>query len=200
MIAEDDYLIACPDLLLRSEDEFYQLITQNIRRQVKLIAFNLKREDLREIVIVPDFEWGGEGCLGCDVGSGMVHWIPKKTTSSKSQEQMIPQIPAPTVIPTEPAQLQSQSQTQTQTGSPSKEKVVSVNVPSSRPVIDNLGGIIPVPNVSTLPTAAAPPISQYIHNHPQQIHEKPSTPIPVVDDIPLPKFTVPSDIINQNQN
>ncbi len=163
---------------------------------MKLIAFNLKREDLREIVIVPDFEWGGEGCLGCDVGSGMIHWIPKKTAipkSPKSQEQTIPQIPAPTVTPTEPARLQSQSQT----GSPSKEQVVSVNVPSSRPVIDNLGGI-PASNASTLPTAAAPPISQYIHSHPQQIHEKPSTPIPVVDDIPLPKFTVPSDIISQN--
>ena len=60
----------------------------------QLISSSDNRSNYRsEIVIVPDFEWGGEGCLGCDVGSGMVHWIPKKgQVTQQSQNLKIPEI------------------------------------------------------------------------------------------------------------
>lgn len=77
-------MIASPDILIKTEGEFYELITQNILRQVKLIIFSSKTQDLRELTIVPDFAWGGEGCLGCDVGSGMIHWVPKMESVTKA--------------------------------------------------------------------------------------------------------------------
>lgn len=238
LIAEDDYVIASPDLLLRSEDEFYQLITQNTRRQVKLVVFSAKTEELREIVIVPDFDWGGEGCLGCDVGSGMIHWIPKKAVTLNAEKQqgqvqgqvqkqdlpVPPSLQGPsahqtTTTPT-PAianpqyqqPLPSQYQQPLFGGSPAKASQipqVNVSVPSARPVV-NLSSEQSQQQTSSVtqaifpesfpaPTLAPPPMSTYHHQphnqpHPQQTYNQPST---VIDDIPMPNFTVPSDIINQ---
>jgi hypothetical protein len=237
LISEEDYVIASPDLLLRSEDEFYQLITQNTRRQVKLIVFNGKKEELREITIVPDFEWGGEGCLGCDVGSGMVHWIPKKvphnTVTSLPVQQPMPQLQTQAEQPlqsppqghvTSPLTLQasllqaqyqqlSSSQPSSMTESPAKAPQVpqvNVSVPSARPVV-NLSSDLSqqqqlhqsvsqaiFPESAPSPTLAPPPMTKY-HHHPHSQHHQmqSNSPAPVIDDIPMPNFSVPSDIINQ---
>lgn len=159
---------------------------------------------MREIVIVPDFEWGGEGCLGCDVGSGMIHWIPKKSASSLKTSDLVQtiQVPEEPVTPVSILQAQyQQPQPQSQVESPSRDQVVNVNIPSSRPVFNNLNAAESAPVVAPHPTTSAPPITQFIHNHlPQPVQEmtKSSTPVPIIDDIPMPKFTVPSDIIHQN--
>lgn len=56
-----DWIIGSVDLALHSEDDFYQLLIQNKKRPVKLIVFNLDSNACREVVVVPDFEWGGDG-------------------------------------------------------------------------------------------------------------------------------------------
>lgn len=208
---------------------------------MKLIVFNAKREELREILIVPDFEWGGEGCLGCDVGSGMVHWIPKKgaapSVSSPVNQHPMPQSPQSPQQPqvqqvtsplTPPLQAQFQqmlaSQPSSITESPAKAQQVpqvnvNVNVPSARPVV-NLSsdssqqqqqmqqGVSQAifPESVPAPALAPPPMTSY-HHHPHsqqhQQHQQPAhpqttnSPAPVIDDIPMPNFSVPSDIINQ---
>lgn len=207
-----------------------------------MIVFNGKTEELREIVIVPDFEWGGEGCLGCDVGSGMVHWIPKKAANNnlksnytspalnsfQSQTQQ-PQVTSPltAALPdvyqytTAPqasllqAQYQQQqslsSQPASMTGSPSKSTQVpqvNVSLPSARPVV-NLSsdpshkqlqyGVSQAvfPESVPAPALAPPPMATYHHQpHSQQQHQQQNN-TPVIDDIPMPNFSVPSDIINQ---
>lgn len=209
MIASDDYVIASPDLLLRSEDEFYQLITQNTRRPVKLIVFNARNEDLREIEIVPNFEWGGEGCMGCDVGSGMVHWIPKKFNDKPVIGTIQTSAPPMTSSSPVPPQPQPQSSAPSLQDSPSKAPpVVNVNIPASRPVVDFL---VPAPDTTSAPvmtTAMPPPMTQFYHqphssqvNQQQQQQKQTSHPqfLNAIDDedIPLPNFTVPSDIVHQ---
>ena len=192
---------------------------------------------MREIEIVPDFEWGGEGCMGCDVGSGMVHWIPKKSHDQKSiidsfndnvASAPTNASPIPSVSPIPQSQpVQSQSLLQAQLNSqPSSTSMqgsladippsVSVNVPSSRPVIDNLSGGLSNP-ANANPTASIstyvppPPMTQF-HHQPHsaqvhQVHQQAQTHQQVSqsqfnvqnmdDDIPMPNFTVPSDIIHQ---
>lgn len=239
MIAEEDYLIASPDLLLNSQDDFYQLVTQNIRRKIELIVFNCKRvngEELREIEIVPDFEWGGEGCLGCDVGSGMVHWIPKmavgedvdfsldvgvdvsvgvgaggsaQVSHSQAQAQAQAQTsksPTPSQSPVQASKSSSPAPlSYTQSSHPQSAALmpqVSVSVPSARPVVNLFD---PINTYSTVtqsifpetvpsPTLAPPPIASSYINHPH--HQKEQKPVES-DDIPMPNFSVPSDIINQ---
>lgn len=111
-----DYIVGSPDFVIRSESDFYELITQNTKKAVKLIVFGLAENAIRQVEIVPDFEWGGEGCLGCDVGAGMLHWIPsdlenkpveiKPTESAPSPIPAIPQQVPPTQIvqPSQPIQ------------------------------------------------------------------------------------------------
>lgn len=185
--------------------------------------------------------------MGCDVGSGMIHWIPKKSIIiSENTEQNKPvntssllgnvnitdttigpsiadaqnvQVTS-SVAPIQPvsssqfihpvsllqSQYQSipqpQSQTQSLSRSPSEAPpVVNVNVPSSRPVIDNLDAPSVVPTTLT-PTSSAPPMAQYF-NHPHNqvppiTQPQGLSPVVPIDDMPLPNFKVPSDIVNQN--
>ena len=202
------------------------MITQNTRRQVKLIVFNCKSDAIREIEIVPDFEWGGDGCMGCDVGSGMVHWIPQEENNLSESKIEITNIKTDTNITTNTANttstlppvspvaqpqslLQAQynnSQPQAQVhppkDSPSKAPpVVSVNVPSSRPVIDNLSGTSNTSvdiDPSVITTAPPPPMTQF-HHHPHgaQSNLNQFNHLNMDEDIPMPNFTVPSEIIHQ---
>ena len=48
----------------------------NQKRPVPLLVFNLESDAVREAQVIPDFDWGGEGCLGCNVASGALHRIP----------------------------------------------------------------------------------------------------------------------------
>lgn len=57
----------------------------NQRRPVRLLVFNLDQETVREVNVTPDFEWGGQGCLGCDVASGALHRIPPPSHTSDGQ-------------------------------------------------------------------------------------------------------------------
>ena len=47
-------------------------------RPVRLYVYNVRTESMREVMITPDTNWGGEGCLGCGVGSGYLHQLPQR--------------------------------------------------------------------------------------------------------------------------
>ena len=56
-----DWIIGSVDLALQCEDDFYQLLIHNKKRPVKLVVFNMDSNECREVAVVPDFEWGGDG-------------------------------------------------------------------------------------------------------------------------------------------
>lgn len=62
----------------------------NQKRNVRLLVFNIDSESVREVIVVPDFDWGGEGCLGCDVASGALHRIPLPLNSSSGTPLEVP--------------------------------------------------------------------------------------------------------------
>lgn len=47
------------------------------RLRTEPISFTALLSTLREVVLVPNRQWGGEGLLGCGVGYGLLHRIPK---------------------------------------------------------------------------------------------------------------------------
>jgi len=55
---------------MRGEGDLYDLIEDYIGDPLPLHVYNVDRNQVREVVIVPSEEWGGEGLLGCDVGYG----------------------------------------------------------------------------------------------------------------------------------
>lgn len=40
------------------------------------------------MIIVPNHDWGGNGSLGCDVGYGLLHRIPRKSASTRPSEDV----------------------------------------------------------------------------------------------------------------
>ncbi|KAJ2959560.1 hypothetical protein NQZ79_g5024 [Umbelopsis isabellina] len=85
VIPHTDYIIGSPHMTLRSEDDFYSLVEDSLGKPLRLYLYNTEWDSCREVIIIPNHEWGGQGSLGCDVGYGLLHRIPRrqpKVTSS----------------------------------------------------------------------------------------------------------------------
>lgn len=50
---------------------------QHVDRPLRLFVYNADYDVTREAILVPNRSWGGEGLLGCGVGYGLLHRIPK---------------------------------------------------------------------------------------------------------------------------
>lgn len=68
---------------------------------MRLLVFNIESDSVREAIVIPDFQWGGDGCLGCDVASGALHRIPS-TASEAAPPAATIQDPAPAPAPVQP--------------------------------------------------------------------------------------------------
>jgi hypothetical protein len=53
------------------------LVEAHEGRPLRLYVYNADYDHTREVIIVPNREWGGEGLLGCGVGFGLLHRIPR---------------------------------------------------------------------------------------------------------------------------
>ncbi|EPQ28646.1 uncharacterized protein PFL1_03949 [Pseudozyma flocculosa PF-1] len=72
-----DFVIGWTGGTLKSEGDFYELVEAHVDRALRLYVYNSDYDHTREVIIVPNREWGGEGLLGCGVGYGLLHRIPK---------------------------------------------------------------------------------------------------------------------------
>ncbi|XP_012275097.1 Golgi reassembly-stacking protein 2 isoform X2 [Orussus abietinus] len=70
-----DYIIGADSILHESEDLF-TLIEAHESRPLKLYVYNINEDSCREVTIIPNNTWGGEGSLGCGIGYGYLHRIP----------------------------------------------------------------------------------------------------------------------------
>ncbi|KAF9410689.1 Golgi reassembly-stacking protein 2 [Podila epigama] len=78
LCAHMDYVIGTPYGIMRGEGDLYDLVEDNIGEPLRLHVYNTQTDHVREIVIVPHEGWGGEGLLGCDVGYGYLHRLPRE--------------------------------------------------------------------------------------------------------------------------
>lgn len=53
----------------------------------QLYVYNVDSDGVREVTLTPNSAWGGEGCLGCDIGYGYLHRIPVSVDRSKPTEE-----------------------------------------------------------------------------------------------------------------
>lgn len=70
-----DYIIGADSVLHESEDLF-TLIEAHESRTLNLYVYNTEDDSCREVTIIPNHTWGGEGSLGCGIGYGYLHRIP----------------------------------------------------------------------------------------------------------------------------
>lgn len=72
-----DYIIGYSNGVLRGEGDFYDVVEASVDRPLRLYVYNADYDITREAVLIPNREWGGEGLLGCGVGYGLLHRIPR---------------------------------------------------------------------------------------------------------------------------
>jgi len=61
---------------LSAENDFYDLVEAHIDKPLRVYVYSYDFDNLREVVLVPNRQWGGEGLLGCVFGFGLIHRIP----------------------------------------------------------------------------------------------------------------------------
>ncbi|CAL2041064.1 unnamed protein product [Caenorhabditis brenneri] len=133
LIADTDYILGA-ESVLHQADDLIALVQANEGKPLKLYVYNVDTDVVREVSLTPNSAWGGEGCLGCDIGYGYLHRIPVSVDRSKN----IPQLPP------------SASQTRLPIGNPLVDKVAS-----KPPAAANFPD--PSQFSSSVPLPAAPP-------------------------------------------
>ncbi|TIA68700.1 hypothetical protein E3P91_03964 [Wallemia ichthyophaga] len=78
LVPYGDWVIGWPGGVLRQENDFYDLVEMHTDKPLRLYVYSFDFDTLREVVLVPNRQWGGEGLLGCGVGFGLLHQIPVK--------------------------------------------------------------------------------------------------------------------------
>ncbi|GAA6056232.1 hypothetical protein JCM3770_002099 [Rhodotorula araucariae] len=72
-----DWIIGYAGGVLRGEGDFYDVVEAHVDKPLRLFVYNADYDVTREAILVPNRTWGGEGLLGCGVGYGLLHRIPK---------------------------------------------------------------------------------------------------------------------------
>ncbi|KAJ1929143.1 hypothetical protein IWQ60_001247 [Tieghemiomyces parasiticus] len=75
--AHQDYIVGTPEAAFHNEMDFSYMVAHHVGRPLKLLVYNSKLNTCRQVSITPSRDWGGEGLLGCDIGFGYLHRIPK---------------------------------------------------------------------------------------------------------------------------
>ncbi|VDK65142.1 unnamed protein product [Onchocerca ochengi] len=70
-----DYILGAESVLNQADDLIAHL-QANEGKPIKLYVYNTESDSVREVSLTPNSAWGGEGCLGCDIGYGYLHRIP----------------------------------------------------------------------------------------------------------------------------
>ncbi|KAI9319513.1 GRASP55/65 PDZ-like domain-containing protein [Dichotomocladium elegans] len=86
IIPQTDYIIGSPHTVLAAEDDFYNLVEDHLGKPLSLYLYNTEWDSCRQVIIVPNHDWGGTGSLGCDIGYGLLHRIPRKTASARPSQ------------------------------------------------------------------------------------------------------------------
>ncbi|KAI9342056.1 GRASP55/65 PDZ-like domain-containing protein [Zopfochytrium polystomum] len=71
------------NLTLPSRDSLFDLIESRLGASVKLVVYNSVLDCFREVVLNPSREWGGRGSIGCDIGYGPHHRIPRRAPADR---------------------------------------------------------------------------------------------------------------------
>ncbi|KAJ1569971.1 hypothetical protein HK096_007930 [Nowakowskiella sp. JEL0078] len=177
--AYTDYIIGTPHTILHEKDDLYTLIEKHVGSPLQLFVYNTEWDNVREVLIVPSHGWGGNGCLGCDIGYGYLHRIPSAKqnppTEANSEVNIAAQLPQqPYTVPAVKLPIASPPS--------SFEPTISENLVTSPPI----SSISPLPN-SNLESAnpyrsqrvphkrggpgTVPQKTNLIFSHDDQLHE-----------------------------
>ncbi|KAM5454217.1 hypothetical protein MaudCBS49596_002230 [Microsporum audouinii] len=76
LLPHSDYILGTPSGTLRGETALGELVEDHLNRSLTLWVYNNEFDVVREVEIVPNRNWGGEGALGAVLGYGALHRLP----------------------------------------------------------------------------------------------------------------------------
>lgn len=86
LVARSDYIVGTPDLQFADAEDFFTFVEANMRQPIRLYVYSAATDSVRLVSITPNNQWGGHGCLGCDVGFGYLHRIPKRPSAAAAAD------------------------------------------------------------------------------------------------------------------
>eukprot|EP00928_Gymnodinium_smaydae_P032418 TRINITY_DN23483_c0_g4_i1.p1 TRINITY_DN23483_c0_g4~~TRINITY_DN23483_c0_g4_i1.p1 ORF type:complete len:477 (+),score=77.92 TRINITY_DN23483_c0_g4_i1:35-1432(+) len=90
LIALKDYLLGTTEVMFRDLDELIEIVNLCIGRSMQVWVYNSETESIREVTLTPNFGWGGQGAIGADIRTGLLHRIPaprRKPVAKTGDEQ-----------------------------------------------------------------------------------------------------------------
>ncbi|KAI6129989.1 GRASP55/65 PDZ-like domain-containing protein [Pisolithus thermaeus] len=81
LVPYGDWIIGWSGGVLTAENDFYDVVEAHIDKPLRVYVYSYDFDNLREVVLVPNRHWGGEGLLGCVFGFGYLHRIPSQPAS-----------------------------------------------------------------------------------------------------------------------
>ncbi|KAJ7366716.1 GRASP55/65 PDZ-like domain-containing protein [Mycena albidolilacea] len=117
LVPYGDYITGWSGGVLGAENDFYELVEAHVDKPLRVYVYSHDFDALREVVLVPNRHWGGEGLLGCVFGYGLLHRIPPQPAEraatppelhDNTDEYEETELFVPADIPTQPHYLPSQ--------------------------------------------------------------------------------------------
>ncbi|KAG0704270.1 GRASP55/65 PDZ-like domain-containing protein [Suillus ampliporus] len=84
LVPYGDWIIGWSGGILTAENDFYDVVEAHVDKPLRVYVYSYDFDNLREVVLVPNRHWGGEGLLGCVFGFGLLHRIPSQTADRTS--------------------------------------------------------------------------------------------------------------------
>ncbi|ETW81777.1 hypothetical protein HETIRDRAFT_242192, partial [Heterobasidion irregulare TC 32-1] len=80
LVPYGDWIIGWSGGVLSAEGDFYDVVEAHVDKPLRVYVYSYDFDTIREVVLVPNRQWGGEGLLGCVFGFGLLHRIPALPT------------------------------------------------------------------------------------------------------------------------
>lgn len=76
LIPYKDYLLGTTEVMFRDMDELVEIVNLCLGKSMQVYVYNSSTESIREVTIMPNNGWGGDGSIGADIRTGLLHRIP----------------------------------------------------------------------------------------------------------------------------
>mmetsp|Transcript_6103 Transcript_6103/g.13540 ORF Transcript_6103/g.13540 Transcript_6103/m.13540 type:complete len:446 (-) Transcript_6103:95-1432(-) len=76
LVPYKDYLLGTTEVMFREMDELVELVKLKLGQNVQVYVYSSDSEKIREVTLIPRTGWGGDGCIGADIRTGLLHRIP----------------------------------------------------------------------------------------------------------------------------
>lgn len=187
-----DYIIGADSVLHETEDLF-TLIENHEGKPLRLYVYNTDTDACREVSITPNGAWGGEGSLGCGIGYGYLHRIPKRQFPSSQPPLSFNEL---TVVPNPQKTTDGFAEVNLSSSSPQggtniTTGVANMSINTGTPTIPVLPATIGTSSAGQVGGVPFQPLPNFTASGAAIPSNLPPPTMPNLGNIPLPPFTSP---------